>query len=108
MRTQSSVQKNTTNILSEILKSPNLQDNIIYSFTNIQLTYIQVSKCENLYLIQYVTYIWLRYYATSRKMEGLSPDEVDFFQFTEFFQLHYCPGVDSASNRNEYQESSWG
>jgi hypothetical protein len=22
--------------------------------------------------------------------------------------LHYGPGVDSASNRNEYQESSWG
>jgi hypothetical protein len=21
---------------------------------------------------------------------------------------HYGPGVDSASNRNEYQESSWG
>jgi hypothetical protein len=24
------------------------------------------------------------------------------------FQLHYGPGVDSASNRNEYQEHSWG
>jgi hypothetical protein len=24
------------------------------------------------------------------------------------FQLHYGPGVDSASNRNEYQEDSWG
>jgi hypothetical protein len=24
------------------------------------------------------------------------------------FQLHYGPGFDSASNRNEYQESSWG
>jgi hypothetical protein len=24
------------------------------------------------------------------------------------FQLHYGPGVDSDSNRNEYQESSWG
>jgi hypothetical protein len=22
--------------------------------------------------------------------------------------VHYCPGVESASNRNEYQESSWG
>jgi hypothetical protein len=33
---------------------------------------------------------------------------LDFcFQFTQFFQLHYGPGVDSASNRNEYQESSW-
>jgi hypothetical protein len=24
------------------------------------------------------------------------------------FQPHYGPGVDSASNRNEYQEDSWG
>jgi hypothetical protein len=27
---------------------------------------------------------------------------------TQSFQPHYDPGVDSASNRNEYQESSWG
>jgi hypothetical protein len=31
-----------------------------------------------------------------------------FFQFTKSFQRHYFPGVDSVSNRNEYQESSWG
>jgi hypothetical protein len=28
------------------------------------------------------------------------------FQLTQSFQTHYGPGVDSASNRNEYQESS--
>jgi hypothetical protein len=28
-------------------------------------------------------------------------------QLTKSFQPHYGPGVDSASNRNEYQESSW-
>jgi hypothetical protein len=27
---------------------------------------------------------------------------------TYSFQLHYGPGFDSASNRNEYQEDSWG
>jgi hypothetical protein len=27
---------------------------------------------------------------------------------SECFELHYDPGVDSASNRNEHQESSWG
>jgi hypothetical protein len=32
---------------------------------------------------------------------------IGYFQFTQSFQLHYGPGVDSASNRNEYQESSW-
>jgi hypothetical protein len=25
---------------------------------------------------------WLRHYATSRKVAGSNPDEVDFFQFT--------------------------
>jgi hypothetical protein len=31
-----------------------------------------------------------------------------YFQFTYSFQPYYGPGVDSASNRNEYQESPWG
>jgi hypothetical protein len=40
---------------------------------------------------------------------GSSPDELDFFfQFTLAFQKHYGPGVNSASNRNEYQETSLG
>jgi hypothetical protein len=30
------------------------------------------------------------------------------FQLTQSFQPHYGPRVYSASNRNEYQESSWG
>jgi hypothetical protein len=47
--------------------------------------------------------------STSRKIAGSIPDEViDFFQFTKFFQSRYGPGVDSASNRNEYHEDSWG
>jgi hypothetical protein len=33
---------------------------------------------------------------------------LDFFQLTLYLQPHYGSGVDSASNRNEYQESSWG
>jgi hypothetical protein len=36
---------------------------------------------------------------------GSIPNEVDFFKLTQSFQPHYGPGVDSASNRNEYQES---
>jgi hypothetical protein len=52
---------------------------------------------------------WLRHYATTRKVAGSIPNEViGLFQFTETFQPHYGTGVDSASNRNEYQESSWG
>jgi hypothetical protein len=30
------------------------------------------------------------------------------FSFDLILQPHYDPGVDSASNRIEYQESSWG
>jgi hypothetical protein len=36
------------------------------------------------------------------------PNEVDYFQFSWSFHPHYGPEVDSASNRNEYQESYWG
>jgi hypothetical protein len=38
---------------------------------------------------------WLRHCATSRKVAGSIPDSS---------RLHYGPGVDSASNRNEYHE----
>ena len=40
---------------------------------------------------------WLRCCATNRKVAGSIPDGV-----TEIFHWHYGPGVDSASNRNEY------
>jgi hypothetical protein len=33
---------------------------------------------------------------------------LDFFKLIKSFQQHYGLGVDSASNRNEYQEFSWG
>jgi hypothetical protein len=53
---------------------------------------------------------WLRHYATIQNVAGSSPDEVDFFppQLTQSFQPHYAPGVDSASDRNEVQESFLG
>jgi len=48
---------------------------------------------------------WLRYCATNRKVAGSIPDGVSgFFIETKSFQSHYGPRVDSASNRNEYQE----
>jgi hypothetical protein len=49
----------------------------------------------------------LRHYDTSRKVASLIPDEVIVFLFYLILQPHYGPGVDLASNRNEYQESSW-
>ena len=48
---------------------------------------------------------WLRNCATNRKVSGSIPDGVSgFFVDIKSFRSHYGPGVDSASNRNEYQE----
>ena len=43
---------------------------------------------------------WLKHCATSRKVAGSIP----YFLLTQSFRSHYGFGVDSASNRNEYQE----
>ena len=48
---------------------------------------------------------WLRRCATNRKIAGSIPAGVSgFFIDVKSFRSHYDPGVDSASNRNEYQE----
>ena len=47
----------------------------------------------------------LRCCATNRKVAGSIPAGVSgFFIDIKSFRSHYDPGVDSASNRNEYQE----
>ena len=48
---------------------------------------------------------WLRCCATNLKVAGSNPASVSgFFIDIKCFRLHYGAGVDSASNRNEYQE----
>jgi len=48
---------------------------------------------------------WLRCCATNRKVAGSIPGGVSgFFIEIKFFRSHCGPGVDSASNRNEYKE----
>ena len=48
---------------------------------------------------------WLRCCATNRKVAGSIPAGVSGFLIDiKSFRPHYGPGVDSASNRNEYQE----
>ena len=48
---------------------------------------------------------WLRCCATNRKVAGSIPAGVSgFFIDITTFRSHYSPRVDSASNRNEYQE----
>ena len=52
---------------------------------------------------------WLSCCATNRKVAGSIPDGVNgFFIDIKSFRSHYGPGVDSASNRNEYQEYCLG
>ena len=51
----------------------------------------------------------LRCCATNRKVVGSIPAGVSgFFIHMKSFRSHYGPGVDSASNRNEYQEHFLG
>ena len=48
---------------------------------------------------------WLRCRVTNGKVAGSIPAGVSgFFIDIKSFRSHYGPGVDSASNRNEYQE----
>ena len=48
---------------------------------------------------------WLRCCATNRKVAGSFPAIVSgVFIDIKSFRSHYGPGVDSASNKNEYQE----
>ena len=48
---------------------------------------------------------WLRCCATNRKVASSIPVGISGFLIDiKSFRSHYGPGVDSASNRNEYQE----
>ena len=52
---------------------------------------------------------WLRCCATNRKVAGSIPLVLlEFFIDIKSFRSHYGPGVESASNRNEYQEHFLG
>ena len=53
----------------------------------------------------YIGYSTLRCCATNRKVAGSIPADVSgLFIDIKSFRSHYDPGVDSASNINEYQE----
>ena len=51
---------------------------------------------------------WLRSCATNRKVAGSIPDVTGFFIDIKSFRSHCGPGVESASNKNEYQEHFLG
>ena len=55
--------------------------------------------------VSYTVAQWLRRCATNRKIAGSIPASViGFFIDIKSFRSQFGPGVDSASNRNEYQE----
>jgi len=82
------------------------------------------SKLKNLLFLEYKTLTsiysalshkmgtaaaqWLRCCATNRKVTGSIPAGVEFFTDIKSFRSHYGSGVDSASNRNGYQEHFLG
>jgi hypothetical protein len=49
----------------------------------------------------------LRHNDTSRKVLSSSPLDVEFFNLPDHSSHIMALGVNSASNRNEYQEDSW-
>ena len=52
---------------------------------------------------------WLKCCATNRKVAGsIQASFIRFFIDIKFFRSYYGPGVDSASNRNKYQDYSLG
>jgi hypothetical protein len=53
--------------------------------------------------------IWMRHWATTRKVAGSIPGDVHVnISLTWSFRPHCDLGVDSAANRNVYQEYFWG
>ena len=62
-------------------------------------------KSEGIYIKGTAVAQWIRCCATNRKVAGSIPAAVSgFFIDIKSFRSHYGPGVDSASNRNEYRE----
>jgi hypothetical protein len=76
----------------------------IHLFIGVQYIFASCRICRG----NAVTYLIeaLRYKQEGREFYSRWGHSI--FQLTYPLQPHYGPGVESASNRNEYQESSWG
>ena len=70
------------------------KDIVAHSMEKLQLNRISTAVAQ-----------WLRCCATNRKVAGsIAAGVSGFFIDIKSFRSHYDPGIDSASNRNEYQE----
>jgi hypothetical protein len=65
----------------------------------------------NFALLSYLVMLFILCTSSTMLQAGRSlvqvPDEVDFFSLYLIHPAHYGPGVNTASDRNEYQDSSW-
>ena len=88
---------------------PNLNLLLISSRTETYMYTIYICIYLFIYLLGTAVAQWLRCCATNRKVAGLIPASViGFFIDIKSFRSHYGPVVDSASDRNEYQEHFLG
>ena len=83
--------------------------NIIISYPTVNFSYVyngvHYISIHTLYMVGTAVAQWLRCCATNQKVAGSIPAGVSgFFIDIKLFRSHYGPGVDSASNTNEYQE----
>jgi len=73
------------------------------------ISIVKPTRCTNVSNLFYFGLYILRCCATNRKVAGSIPAGVSgFFTDIKSFRSHYGPGVESASNRNEYQEHFLG
>ena len=78
---------------------------------HVEVMFIQLLNLLEWYYVYLGTTVaqWLRCCATDRKVAGSIPSGVSLFLIDiKSFRSHYGPGVDSASNRNVYQEHFLG
>ena len=82
---------------------------LTFSLTAIIHESIETDKLNHLETEGTAVAQWLRCCATNLKVAGSIQAGVSgFFIDIKSFRSHYGPGVDSASNRNEYQEHFLG
>ena len=79
--------------------------NFISKLAKLGVCSLAVTIYSMYHLLRTAVAQWLRYCATNRKVARSIPAGVSgFFIDIKNFRSHYGPGVESASNRNEYQE----
>jgi hypothetical protein len=94
--------------VSSSTKSPSLQC-WFQSREQLKISGIQVRRIRDAPMLSHFSLLrnpWGHAVAqlVERKVAGSIPDGVFGFFHWQFFRPHYGPGVDSATNRNEYQE----